>query len=53
VNRKFRAEAFDLFNHLNFGPPNTLIASSTFEMTNALAGQEPSRAMQFALRLEF
>jgi hypothetical protein len=50
---QFRAEAFNSFNHRNFGLANTLITSSTLGVSNAPARQEPSRVMQFALRFEF
>ncbi|MGB6460530.1 MAG: hypothetical protein WBG02_11245, partial [Candidatus Acidiferrum sp.] len=52
LNLQFRAEAFNLFNHENFQPPNTNINSSTFGVLSLTAG-EGARQMQFALRLEF
>jgi hypothetical protein len=50
---QFRAEAFNAFNHPNFGLPDTGITSSTFGVITSLAGQEPARVMQFALRFDF
>ena len=68
VNLKFRADAFNAFNHPNFAVPNSLaspspgvndITSGSFGQitsTVALAGGSPgagARVLQFALRLEF
>lgn len=50
---QFRAEAFNAFNHANFGLPDTGITSPTFGVITTLAGQEPARVMQFALRFDF
>jgi hypothetical protein len=33
--------------------PNTGVTSSTFGVITNLAGQEPARVMQFALRFDF
>ncbi len=51
-NLKFVAEAYNVFNHPNFGIPNTGVNSS-FGVISGQVGQEPSRVMQFALRFEF
>jgi hypothetical protein len=50
---QFRAEAFNIFNHENFGNPNNSIFSSTFGQITATAAGSPARQMQFALRYEF
>ncbi|MFC5860726.1 carboxypeptidase-like regulatory domain-containing protein [Acidicapsa dinghuensis] len=62
VNLKFRADAFNLFNHPNFGTPNMNIvtnASNFGQITgvastvaNALTSDD-ARVAQFSLRLEF
>jgi hypothetical protein len=74
VNRRFnlteklglvvRGEAFNLFNHPNFGLPNTVLTAKNFgEPTNtqnvAMSGLSPlyqiggPRSMQFSLKLQF
>ena len=50
---QFRAEAYNAFNHPNFGFPDTNIGSPTFGVITTQVGQELSRVMQFALRFEF
>jgi hypothetical protein len=50
---QFRAEAYNAFNHPNFGIPDTGVTSGRFGVISGLAGQEPSRVMQFALRFDF
>jgi hypothetical protein len=50
---QFRADAFNAFNHPNFGLPDSTITNSTFGISNTLAGQEPPRVMQFSLRFDF
>jgi len=51
---QFRAEAYNAFNHTNFGIPNaTETAGPQFGLLNTEAGQEPDRVMQFALRFDF
>lgn len=55
-NIQFRAEAFNLFNHENFAPPNTNINGSTFGVLTTTQGAYTgagARQMQFALRYEF
>jgi hypothetical protein len=50
----FRAEAFNLFNNVNFGTPNVSLASPTNfgEITSYATGAAP-RVMQMALRYQF
>ena len=50
---QFRAEAYNVFNHPNFGLPDTGTLDTNFGYITGLAGQEPSRVMQFALRFDF
>ena len=61
---QFRAEAFNIFNHPNFGTINTALGQSTFgqatsTLANSLAVLNPlyqmggPRSMQFALKLNF
>jgi len=50
---KFVSEAYNVFNHTNFGIPDSGVSSGRFGIISGLAGQEPSRVMQFALRFEF
>jgi hypothetical protein len=60
VNLKFRADAFNAFNHPNFALPSSSPPPETFDITGGTFGQLTSidtnsgyRVMQFALRLEF
>ena len=50
---QFRAEAYNVFNHPNFGIPDTGVTSGRFGVISGLVGQEPSRVMQFGLRFDF
>jgi len=61
---QFRTEAFNIFNHPNFGFVNSNVGQSTFgQATTTLAGslgvlnplyqQGGSRSLQFALKLIF
>ena len=50
---RFVSEAYNVFNHTNFGLPDTGAIDSNFGLIVGLSGQEPSRVMQFALRFEF
>lgn len=52
-NLKFVAEAYNVFNHPNFGLPDTGVLDSNFGVITGAAGQEPARVMQFALRFDF
>ena len=54
VDLTLRAEAFNLFNRVQFGPPNTqasTAANNTFGQVTAQANQP--RLMQIAFRLAF
>jgi hypothetical protein len=54
VDLTLRAEAFNLFNRVQFGPPNTQVttaANSTFGQVTTQANQP--RLMQLAFRLSF
>ena len=54
VNLMLRVEAFNLFNRVQFGPPNTqatTAATSTFGKVTTQANQP--RLMQLAFRLTF
>jgi Carboxypeptidase regulatory-like domain len=61
---QFRAEAFNLLNHPNFGPPARSLTSSLFGQSSQMLGRNLGglsslyqiggpRSLQFALRLEF
>jgi hypothetical protein len=57
ANATFRFEMFNIFNHTNFGLPNTL-PLSTAGVANGSAGvvtytTTSSRQIQFALRISF
>lgn len=50
---RFQADAYNVFNHPNFGLPDTGVISGSFGVIRGQIGQEPSRVMQMALRFEF
>jgi len=57
VSAEFRAEAFDIFNHPNFGDPNLSFGSATFGVITStrfpVGDFGSSRQLQFALKLIF
>jgi Carboxypeptidase regulatory-like domain len=54
LNLQFRAEAFNLFNRVQFGQPNTVCCSSSNASFGVISSQlNLPRVVQFALRLEF
>ena len=54
---QIRADIFDLFNHVNFGPPSNVVGSPTFgkitraRLPTSEAGS--SRQIQLAVKLAF
>jgi hypothetical protein len=50
VRLQFRAEAFNVANHANFGLPVADLASPNF---GRILSASPARLMQFALKLVF
>jgi hypothetical protein len=54
---QFRAEYFNLFNHTNFGDPNTTLNGTFGEVTSTTpqngANANDPRIAQFSLKLEF
>jgi hypothetical protein len=54
INLQFRAEAFNLFNRVQFGQPNTVCCSSSNASFGVINSQlNLPRVVQFALRLSF
>ncbi|MFV0387373.1 MAG: carboxypeptidase regulatory-like domain-containing protein [Pyrinomonadaceae bacterium] len=51
MNIEFRAEIFNILNHVNFGNPNLDVNSPNFGRVTSTIGRP--RLMQFALRLNF
>jgi len=52
---QFRAEAFNVFNRVQFNPPGTVFGISTFGVTSASVASQANqpRLIQLALKLEF
>lgn len=57
VNLQFRAEAFDVFNHPNFGNPNLNVGTSNFGVITSTRFPNgdfgSARQLQLALKLQF
>jgi hypothetical protein len=51
INLQFRTEFFNLFNRVQFAPPNTTVGNSAFGIVTSQANTP--RLIQFALRLSF
>ena len=51
IGLQFRAEVFNVFNRVQFSPPNTQYGSSTFGQVTAQYNQP--RLLQFGMRLSF
>jgi hypothetical protein len=50
---EFRAEAFNIFNIMNYGVPNAELSQPNFGAISNLADQQYPRQFQFGLRLTF
>ena len=58
INLQFRAEAFNMWNRVQFGQPSALCCNNSTDKSNASFGVISSqlnlpRVVQFALRLNF
>jgi len=56
LNVQFRAEFFNIFNHINPGAPTSIIfpfGPSAFPMGNSVSSLNNPRQIQFALKLDF
>ena len=51
TNLIFRADTFNLFNHTNYGNPNTTVLNGNFGQINTANGF--GRLIQFALNVQF
>jgi hypothetical protein len=51
LNIEFRTEFFNLFNHAQFGAPNTAFGSNTFGQVSSTLNQP--RLIQFGLKFAF
>lgn len=50
---EFRAEAFNIFNQVQFGAPDTTVTDTTFGVINSTQSGTNPRQLQFALKLLF
>src|SRR5438105_15818848 len=53
LSGQFRAELFNVFNHVNLGQPNTLVDSPSGGKITSLAALAQMRRWQFGLRFDF
>ena len=53
-NMEFRTEVYNLFNRVQFGPPNTTVTTAANATTGVITTQiNTPRTIQFALRFLF
>ena len=50
---EFRAEAFNVFNIINYGPPGNTVNAAGFGVVSSLIPGNPPRQLQFTLKLNF
>jgi hypothetical protein len=50
ANLQFRVEAFNIFNHTNFGIPGSTVGTSTY---GVISSADPSRNLQLAAKITF
>jgi hypothetical protein len=53
VTAELRADAFNAFNHANFGNPNATLGSATFGQVTGTNGSYAPRLVRFGARLMF